>query len=595
MSQELAVRLASRAPHRAHAGATVAEHVIEQLENEGVDTVFGIPGGNVSPFLGVLRGHPRMRFVIACHEGGAAFMADGYARASGKLGVCLVTAGPGATNALTGVAAAHLDGVPVLAISGQVPTDRFGLAAMQESTDEGGVNTVEVFRPATKYSTTIVDPKSFPRLFSRALTVAQSAPRGAVHLSFPTNVGRGEVDEQADVQTPLRPLAPRPAVTAEVEETFRLLAGAERPLVYLGAGARDAMTTMGEAFEAFAERYAIPVVTSLRGKGSFAEDTEMALGVMGMGGSPRAERWLEDGVDVLVVVGSRLGEWSSNSFSRKLRGSRAVVQVDLNPATIGQLVPATLPVVADAHAFLGGLLEHARGKGQPDAARVALRRSAVLSLRAEVPRVLEPLKHTCECVPLKPQRVMAELNTALRGETDLYVDIGNCTGWAAHSLRIAAPVRSFFACGFTTMGWSIGAVIGGKLARPERSAIALVGDGAFLMNGVELNTAARHGVAAVYVVLNDNYLGMVNHGEHAQTGRPLGDSFYSLGNPDLVKFAESLGAAALRVERPGQLQKLLPAVLASAEAERRPHVLVVRVDPREVPPYGDRFRAVGAS
>ncbi len=572
-------------------GATVAGWVVRRLEAEGVDAVFGIPGGNISPFLGVLRGHPRVRFVIACHEGGAAFMADGYARAGGRLGVCMVTAGPGATNALTGIASAHLDGVPVLAITGQVPTDRYGLAAMQESTDEGGVNTVELFRHATAYSTSIVDPRSFPRLFGRALNLARTAPRGAVHLSFPANVARQRVEDPVFPVIPRRE-SPTPAViTAEVAATFRLLAAAERPLLYLGAGAREAMAGHGDAVMELVERLALPVVTSLRGKGSFPEDHELSLGVLGMAGSPRADRWLADGVDVLVVVGSRLGEWASKNFSRSLR-ARSVVQVDVNPGSIGQLLLPELPVVADAGSFLGGLAAHAGSAAGPDPARIAGRRGALTRLRRETARVLEPAKAGCGDAPLKPQRVMAELDPHLRGETDLYVDMGNCTGWSAHCLTVSAPARAFYPCGLSSMGWSCGAVIGGKLARPERTAIALVGDGAFLMNGVEVNTAARYGVGAVYVVLCDDYLGMVNHGEHAQLGTPLDDPYYSLGGPDLAMFAESLGARAYTVERPGELSWALPDALAAADAERRPQVVVVRVDHREVPPYGERFASV---
>ena len=573
-------------------GATVAEWVVRRLEAEGVHAVFGIPGGNISPFLAVLRGHPRIRFVIACHEGGAAFMADGYARAGGGLGVCLVTAGPGATNALTGVASAHLDGVPLLAITGQVPTDRYGLAAMQESTDEGGVNTVELFRHATAYTTSIVDPRSFPRLFGRALNLARTGPRGAVHLSFPANVARQRVEDPVFPVIPRRE-SPVPAViTGEVAAAFRMLAAAERPLLYLGAGAREAMEEHGDAVLELVERLALPVVTSLRGKGAFPEDHGLSLGVLGMAGSPRADRWLADGVDVLLVVGSRLGEWASKNFSRALR-ARSVVQVDLDPGSIGQLLLPDLPVVADAGSFLGGLAAHARGAAAAlDPERVAARHGALMRLRREVAPVLEPAKAACGDAPLKPQRVMAELDPYLRGDVDLYVDMGNCTGWSAHCLSIAAPARAFYPCGLSSMGWSCGAVVGGKLARPERTAIALVGDGAFLMNGVEVNTAARCGVGAVYVVLNDDYLGMVNHGEHAQLGTPLDDPYYALGGPDLAGFAASLGARAYTVERPGELSWVLPDARAAADAERRPQVVVVRTDHREVPPYGERFASV---
>jgi acetolactate synthase-1/2/3 large subunit len=194
---------------------------------------------------------------------------------------------------------------------------------------------------------------------------------------------------------------------------------------------------------------------------------------------------------------------------------------------------------------------------------------------------------------LKPQQLMTELNGQLRPDMDLYIDMGNCTGWATHCLRIAPPTRIFYPCGLSSMGWSCGAVIGGKVGRPERAAVALTGDGSFLMNGTELLTASRYRVGTVTVVLNDNFLGMVNHGERAQDGSfPLEDSFYGLGDPDLVAFARSLGARAYPINQPGQLEALLPEVLRRADEDRQPQVIIARIDYREVPPYGDRFAAV---
>jgi acetolactate synthase-1/2/3 large subunit len=187
---------------------------------------------------------------------------------------------------------------------------------------------------------------------------------------------------------------------------------------------------------------------------------------------------------------------------------------------------------------------------------------------------------------------MAELNRHMQGTIDLYVDMGNCTGWANHCLWLSPPARIFVPCGLSTMGWSCGAVIGGKLARPERRALALLGDGALLMNGTEINTAAKYGIGVVYLVLNDDSLGMVNHGEHLQTGHPLADGYYALGNPDLVGFARSLGADAYAADTSKTLAAALAAAFTAADETRRPQVIVARIDPREVPPYGERFRSV---
>jgi acetolactate synthase-1/2/3 large subunit len=574
---------------------TVVDALLAHLEAEQVDAVFGIPGGNIAPLVQALRRHERIRFIIGNHEGGSAFMADGYARATGKLGVCAVTAGPGATNAMTGVASAHLDQVPVLTLTGQVSTERFGLSALQESTDEGGINTAEMFRHCTASSTSVVDAKSFPRLFERSLKLAQAVPHAAVHMSVPINIARQKL---AKVSVPTAPGAWRgtlPAAPAsEVYSAFELLRQAKRPLLYLGSGAREALESRGAEFAAFVRRYCIPVVTSVRGKGMFSEEDPLSLGVLGMAGSKRAEQYLGEGVDVLMVLGSRLGEWASKSFSALFQAANTVIQVDATPSVIGQFLQVNLPIVADVGSVVAGLVEFGHGAAPGNEAQVRERRQHLNALNlahraaATVPS---------EDGPLKPQHVMAELNPHLRARTDLYVDMGNCTAWATHLLRITPPTRVFYPCGLSSMGWSLGAVIGGKIGRPENTAIALTGDGSFLMNGTEVLTAVRYRVGAVYIVLNDNYLGTVNHGEHVQARDeyPLEDPYFSLGDPDLVKFSESLGARAYEVTKPGQLAELLPRVLRRADEERLPQVIVCRIDFREVPPYGDRFATVASA
>ncbi len=572
---------------------TAAEHIIHYLADQGVDAIFGIPGGHISPFLGALRRQKRVRYVIARHEGGAAFMADGYARASGKLGVCLVTAGPGATNAMTGLAAAHLDGVPVLLLSGQVPTDKWGLGAMQESTTESGVDLVGALRHASAYSASIVEPRSVVRQFGRALAILQGRPAGAAHLSIPANVARAPLGSPGApgwtdwARTPARPPV---MITAAMRDVYQRLRSARRPLIFIGTGARDALVGLGGSFREWVESHGIAVVTSLRGKGIVPEHSDASLGAYGLAGSLQAERYLKEGVDVLLVIGSRLGEWSSNNFSSDLRAD-FVAQVDVDATSIGRVLPVDLSIVCDAESFLANLLTLAATDPPCEAAMA--RRGGLSALRSEVCRELSPEKMRDESSPLKPQRIMAELNRHMQGNLDLYVDIGNCTGWANHNLRISPPARLFVPCGLTTMGWSCGAVIGGKLARPERRALALLGDGSLLMNGTEINTAAKYGIGAVYLVLNDDSLGMVNHGEHLQTGHPLADGYYGLGNPDLVGFARSLGADAYAADSSQALAAALPAAFAAADETRRPQVIVARIDPREVPPYGERFRSVG--
>ncbi|WP_223646200.1 thiamine pyrophosphate-binding protein [Corallococcus sp. EGB] len=571
---------------------TVADCVLEHLEAEEVEAVFGIPGGNLAPFQQALRKHRSIRFIIASHEGGAAFMADGYARATGKLGVCMVTAGPGATNALTGVASAHLDGVPLLTISGNVSTERIGLFAMQESNSTHGVNTVEMFRQCTSLSSAVVDAQSLPRLLQRAMRTSQGLPGCATHLSIPTNVARTPI-KRASVPTRRGAFQARPsnAPFEDLRAAFALLRTARRPLILLGAGARGALEKHAEEFNAFVTQHGIPVTTSLRGKGLYSEREPLCLGVVGLGGSRRVEAYLREGVDVLLVLGSRLGEWASRSFSKYFQSIHHVIQVDADAANVGQLFPVRLPIVADAASVVVGLAELGQMIGPSSGARVRERWAQVLALQEPAPHVSAPEAEGM----VKPQQLLAELDKHLSADMDLYIDIGNCTGWSSHLLHVAPPARIFYPTGLTSMGWSCGAVIGGKLGRPERAAVALVGDGAFVMNGVEMLTAARHRVGTVTIVLNDNALGMVNHAEHMQDRTcPLEDEFYGLGNPDLERFAESMGARAYTVNGPGQLDALLPEVLRRADETGQPQVIVAHIDYREVPPYGDRFAAVAS-
>lgn len=571
---------------------SVADCVMSHLEAEEVDAVFGVPGGNIAPFQQAMRKHATIRFIIASHEGGAAFMADGYARATGKLGVCMMTAGPGATNALTGVASAHLDQVPMLAISGQVATDRFGLGAIQESNGTHGVNTVEVFRNSCAASSGIIDAQSFPRLLGRAMRTAQGLPGGAAHLSIPANIARQQI-ERVTLPTTRGSFKARPpaAPFEDLRAAFSMLRTARRPLIFLGSGAREAMATHGEAFTAFVTQHGIPVATSVRGKGLFSERDPLSLGVLGLAGSKRAEAYLREGVDVLLVLGSRLGEWATRSFHKYFQAIRNVIQVDVNAANIGQFLPARLPIVADVGSVMAGLCELGQMIGPSSGARVQERWAQVVCLKEQPFTTRLPQAEGM----VKPQHLMSELDANLRPDMDLYIDMGNCTGWATHCLHVSAPTRIFIPCGLSSMGWTCGAVIGGKVGRPDRIAMAITGDGSFLMNGTEMLTAARHRVGTVTLVLNDNFLGMVNHGERAQdSSYPLEDDFYGLGNPDLESFSTSLGAKAHTVTGPGQLAAMLPEVFRRADADRQPQVIVARIDYREVPPYGDRFAAVAA-
>jgi acetolactate synthase-1/2/3 large subunit len=360
-----------------------------------------------------------------------------------------------------------------------------------------------------------------------------------------------------------------------------MLRRGKRPLFFLGSGARRALSRYGSEFEQCIRAMNVPVTTSVRAKGLFPESHPLSLGVFGIAGSLRAKEYVKDGIDTLIVLGSRLGEWATGGNLTELRNARTIVHVDLNPAIFGQVVPAHYALTCDAGEFIRTL------------------HTATSSSKAAA--VTDPISE--EAKPqiagirlsrrVQPSELVSELSQCLRPDMDIYVDMGNCTGWAVRNLIVDPPTRIFIPTGLASMGWSCGAVIGGRIARPERQAVALVGDGAFLMNGNEVATAARHRIGVVYVVLDDGYLGMVNHGESWQTGSDLSDDFYSTGPADLPQFARSLGANVVHIESPKQLLHELPLALKQATSHGIPQVLVAAVNHLEVPPYGERFATVG--
>ncbi|WP_158512970.1 thiamine pyrophosphate-binding protein [Flavisolibacter tropicus] len=579
---------------------TVAELVIKYLELEGVEYVFGIPGGYIHPFLKLLREHPSIRFIISRHEEGAAFMADGYARTSGKLGVVFSTAGPGATNALTGLVSAHTDGVPLLLITGQTATDTAGKGAIQDSIDMG-VNITDVLGRACGFSETAVSAANFPLLFSRALQTAFASPRQAVHLSIPLNIASATIShvlfpEQRVYDSYLQP---KPLlVEAIVYDVYQLLQEAERPVILLGAGCREAFKNVELAaqFEAFAHSYGIGVITSPKGKGLFPESTLASLGVFGMGASRYSETYFEEAApDVVLVLGSSLNEWATGRWSEALQATQAFIHVDLNAKVIGRAYRTTHRLQTDIESFLTGLFSIEERVGNMYPQRTGER---LLQLQLFKNRCLpfdDADKLEADCVPLKPQSIFHQLSHLAKDNAySFFVDMGNCTGYFSHFMQLEAPAKAYVPCGFSSMGWASGAVIGGQLGSTDTTCICVTGDGAFLMNGVELQVAARYSVGVVYIVLYDNFYGMVHHGEMTVANQfdKMDDPYYDLGAPDLVQFAESLGATAYAVTQPGAFEQLLPEACANARLEKKPQVLVVSIDHREKPPLGNRFKSL---
>jgi acetolactate synthase-1/2/3 large subunit len=556
-----------------------AEYLVEALGDAGVRHIFGVIGGTVFPFFTATVGRST-QIVMAKHEAGAAFMADGYARAGGGLGACVGTSGPGSTNLITGVAAAYADSIPIVVLTGQVATKSFGRGAVQESSSEG-VDIVDVFKRVTRYSTLVFRGDRVPEIWRKALRMALGGRPGPVHLSLPA-----DVQEQA-IQRPVRvtPTAhqTRTYDRAAIKQAALHLLRARRPAILAGhgvilSGAWDELRTIAETLE-------IPVATTPKGKGAFPEDHRLSVGPLGYSASPLAQWYLlESGVDVLLAVGTSLGEWGTLGWDRRLQPSEALLQVDIDPYEVGKNYSVTVPLIGDAKSGLTELGYEIRRQQQR---YLHWRRgSGKLEPPADRPRFLNAATMDSNAVPIKPQRLMRDLQEALPRDTLVFVDGGANRSWAIHYWQSIYPRTFFCATGMASMGFGVAGAIGGKFAMPDRMVVSITGDGGFLMNGMEVSTAVHYGKQVIWVVLNDAGYGMIYHALRMMK-RP--DVATRYPRVDCARVAEGLGAQAFRIHEPGQINRdLIQAILASG----RPTVLDVEIDQNEVAPFGSRVETL---
>lgn len=542
--------------------------LLAQLEAEGVTHIFGVPGGNLLPLYEALSERGTIRSILCKHEEGGAFMADGFARVSHTLGVCCGIAGPGATHALTGVAGAFADSIPLLFLSGQVATSVFGRGAIQDSTALG-IDLVAMFKPVTKLSTMLVNAETAPRLVQQAIRTALSGRPGPVHLNLPGDVSKTRLSP-GTLQPPPVHHASQPCDMLEAARAAALLARARSPAILAGNGVN--LVGAWDELRALAERAGIPVATTPKAKGAFPENHPLSLGVFGFGGHQRASRYLSGEVDVLLVVGSSLGEFQTNAWDVRFAPTETLIQVDIDPREIGKNYRADVALVADARTALSAI------EAQMSKMLVPLRADPMPPHLAEIPRYVEAARMEDDSNPIKPQRVVAELRRALPDDALVFVDIGNCISWMEQYFEVREPGTFFLNLGLACMGWSIPASIGGQLASPDRRVVGVLGDGAFAMMGMEIHTAVEHALPIVWVVLNDAGYGMVDHGERLRTGRPTCPARFTQ-RIDAAAIAEALGARGLHVDRADQLEGTLREALRGG----RPTVVDVRIDPNEIP------------
>ncbi|MDP9002869.1 MAG: thiamine pyrophosphate-binding protein [Myxococcota bacterium] len=557
---------------------------LRYLKAEGVTHVFGIVGGLLYPFFAAIENDPELYLVHVKHEEGAAFMADGYARTTGKLAVCAGTSGPGSTNLVTGVACAFADGVPMLVVTGQAASHALGKGAAQETARED-IDIVEMFRPITKYSAMVTSADSLAHHLRRALRQALTGRRGPVHLNIPVDLwGRSAEEDWFDPRT-YRPET-RAFDRLAVQRAADALLGAEHPVLVVGSGVASAGAE--EHLRALAELLPARVATSPRAKGLFPEDDPLSLGILGNAGHRDArETILGDEVDVLFTVGASLGETATFNWTPRLCPSDTLIQLDIDADRIGRNYPVDIPLVGDAQAILVELVYHLHRRIRDGASPASRWRERPPLVRGHA-RYDDALSRISDAVPLHPERWRADLEEVLPEDAVVFSDIGGHMLFNLHHLCIGRRQRFFINLGFGSMGHGTVAPIGAAFAMPGRPVFALVGDSCFAMNGMELITAAEHDTPVIWIVESNNMHGITWHCSKLLSGGPPMRAAVYKRPLEVAALARAMGLNARVVDRPGQMQQAVRDLLRIGG----PGVIEVRVDPTVCPPLGERAKAL---
>jgi acetolactate synthase-1/2/3 large subunit len=580
----------------------MADLFVAYLEQLGVEYVFGVPGGAIEPLYNALARSERrggVRAVVARHEAGAAFMADGYWRQSGKLGVCCATTGPGATNMLTGVASAYDHGVPLLVITAQSAMANFARGALQDSSC-AGIDIPAMFRLCTRYSTLVTHVEQFERKLVAAVMAALRQPLGPAHLSVPLDILRAA--------TPLRrpsydlsSLTRAAALSDDqsVEALWSRLVAAKQTVFVLGEGCTEGIAAILE----LAAALSAVVVTTPEGKGLISGFHPLYRGVFGIGGHAAARQAVaSEQVDTVVAVGTALGEWASNGWDPRLLDQR-LVHVAESETQFVRSAMASLHVRGRIATIFERLLLRHRVQSGTDLDLRARRRvpaSRAVAERDEVRHFAldDEAAYVSPATPIKPQRLMHDLTRLFPPNTRYVVDSGNTLLWALHYLHPGERRRRgkrrgtgtpFASClSFGAMGWALGAAVGSALGAPGDPVVCLVGDGSYLMNGQEITVALQQRLPIVFVVINDGALGMVKHGQRLAGAEPIG---FELPAVDYCALARALGVPGYVVSSPEDLRSLDVRKLCQSAG---PTLLDVRIDPGEVPPLGPRVKVLGS-
>jgi acetolactate synthase-1/2/3 large subunit len=528
-----------------------ARALIKCLELEGVDTLFGYPGGQIIPFYDELY-DSKLRHILVRHEQAAAHAADGYARVTGKPGVCVSTSGPGATNLVTGIATAYMDSVPIIALTGQVPRSLIGNDAFQEA------NITGITQPITKHNYLVQDVNELPKIVKEAFHIASTGRPGPVLIDLPKDIQNAEIEFYYPEKVELRGYKPTyKGNLQQVKRAAEEIANCCRPLIYAGGGVVSSNAS-AELIE-LAETIMAPVTTTLMGIGAIPTEHPLSIGMLGMHGTKYANYAIQES-DLIIAVGARFDDRVTGKLDSFAPNAR-IIHIDIDPAEISKNVKVHIPIVGDAKQILRALLRHVKSC-----------KSAAWLEKIKEWKKEYPLTYRKKSEGIMPQFVVEQISEACK-DAIIVTEVGQHQMWAAQFFRYSEPRTFLTSGGLGTMGYGFPAAIGAKVGRPEKTVINIAGDGSFQMNSQELATVVQNDIPVVSVILNNGYLGMVRQWQEL-----FFDKRYSYtcikGSVDFVKLAEAYGALGLRAEKPSEVRPAIEEAVRSG----RPALVEVLVE-----------------
>ncbi len=518
---------------------TGAQILIESLRKEGVEIIFGYPGGQVLPIFDKLYDAP-IKLILTRHEQAAAHAADGYARATGKVGVCLATSGPGATNLVTGIATAYMDSVPMVAITGQVKSFLIGNDAFQEADITG------ITRPITKHNYLVEDIKDLTRIIKEAFHIASTGRPGPVLIDFPSDIQMKEAEFVYPEKIDIRGYKPTyEGHPGQIKRAAKVISESRRPILYVGGGAISSEASE-EVYE-LAVKNDIPVTTTLLGLGVFPQDNKLSLGMLGMHGTAYANHSIM-GSDLIIAVGARFDDRVTGKLD-EFAPQAKVIHIDIDPASVSKSVAVDVPIVGDAKAILKKLNKLIK---KPD--------TKEWIKKVEDWKDKHPLKFKDDD-KVRPQYILQEIYKATKGDAIICTEVGQHQMWAAQFYKFMKPRTMISSGGLGTMGYGFPAAIGAQIGKPKATVFDIAGDGSIQMNIQELATAVINKLPVKVAIFNNCYLGMVRQWQELFYKKRYSYTCLGAGCPDFIKLAESYGAIGIRVTKKSEVRPAIDRAL----------------------------------